>query len=252
MRLVRILHRYLLASIMLMGFAMPGLAQETPASFKRHIVLPVFVDGLEMRQTRFALEMAYAAIGIKVSFVARPALRALLEADSGQVDGEVVRDNSIEASAPNLVRVDVPMFRYVGSAFVLKGSELPTSLEAASRLPSVGIVRGARRVEVETQGWSNLVPINDHGAAVRMLKIGRISTLIGAYEVVKDAILSNQFSENDFSSHEMYSIQVFHYLHKSHADIIPALGLQLNRLKGSQATVLDGLRASKIKDFPRQ
>ncbi|MFZ6653821.1 hypothetical protein [Undibacterium sp. TJN19] len=243
----------ILGSLMLVNTAMPCKADELPATAKRSIILPVFVDGLEMRQTRYALELAYAALGIKLSFVNRPALRALIEANDGQLDGEVVRDSSIEAGHPNLIKVDVPMFNYSGSAFVLKDStEAPVSLEAASRLPSVGIVRGARRVEFETRGWTNIVVINDHAAAVRMLKIGRITALLGAYEVIKDAILTNQFSESDFRSYEVYTMQVFHYLHKNNADIIPALSTQLNKLKGNQATVLDGLRAGKLKDFPRQ
>ncbi|MFZ6639845.1 hypothetical protein ACO0LL_08900 [Undibacterium sp. TC4M20W] len=69
--------------------------------------------------------------------------------------------------------------------------------------------------------------------------------------MIRDAILANQFHESDFRSHEVYSMQVYHYLHKNNAELIPALTAQLHRLKANQATVLDGMRAGRWKDFPR-
>ncbi len=241
-----------LACALLLFFAMPGkpaLAGELAAV--RTIQLPLTVDSVQSRQVRFALELAYESLGIKVLFTPRPALRAMIEADGGQLDGEVIRPTTIEATYANLRRVDVPLYMNVASAWVRKDAgPAPTKLQAVQQFKRVGIVRGIQHAEESTKGWPNLVVANSYASGVRMLQMKVVDVLLGGDGPIKEAIdtakLGDQFAGND-----IYAVPLYHYLHKRHADLLPLVQKELNKLKGQQATVLDGVLASGREGIPR-
>ncbi len=238
----------LACSIMLPGLAIPVRA----AAADMQITLPVTVESLQGRQTRFALELAYASLHIKANFTPRPPLRALNEADSGMLDGEMMRPAGIEGDYPNLLRVNVPLYMNVASAIVRQGAvAAPASVEALSKFKAVGIVRGIRHAEATTEGWRNVVVINNYAAAVRMLKEGMIDVLLGGDTAIVDAISSNHYDAGQFQKRDVYSTPLYHYLHKRHAALVPKVQAELARLRGQQATVLDGLQVSNIAGLPR-
>jgi polar amino acid transport system substrate-binding protein len=229
---------------------LPTRAGATDAA--RTITLPATVDSLEGRQVRYALDAAYAVLNTKVNFVPRPALRALMEADSGQLDGEVMRPRLIEGSYHNLLRVDVPLYSNMASAFVrAQSGPAPANLEALSKSKSVGIVRGIRHAEAATQGWANVVVINSYPAAVRMLSQGLIEVLLGGEGTIREAFVSNHLDASQFNGQQVYSTPLYHYLHKRHAELLPLVQAELAKIKGQQATVLEGLLASSREGVPR-
>lgn len=234
-------------SIVLPGLAIPVRA----AAADMQITLPVTVESLQGRQTRFALEMVYASLHIKANFAPRPPLRALNEADSGLLDGEMMRPAGIEVDYPNLLRVNVPLYMNSATATVRQGVAVPANVEALSKFKAVGIVRGIRHAEATTEGWRNVVVANNYVAAVRMLKEGMIDVLLGGDTAVIDAISSNHYDAGAFQRREVYSTPLYHYLHKRHAALLPKVQAELAKLRGQQATVLDGLQVSNIAGLPR-
>jgi polar amino acid transport system substrate-binding protein len=231
---------------------MSGPAWSAEAAGARTINLPVTVDSLQARQVRFALEQAYAAINIPVKFSSRPALRGLIEADAGQLDGEVIRPITIEATYPNLRRVDVPLYLNGASVWVRTASgPAPTTLQALSARKTVGIVRGIQHAETATKGWPNVIVANNYQAGMRMLQTGMIDALLGGDGPIRELFVAGQFEGTQFNSAEIYATPLYHYLHVKHADILPRVQAELAKIKGQHATVLDGLLASGRPAVPR-
>lgn len=235
--------------VLLALLASPVRAGE-PANVRK-IHLPITVDSVQSRQVRYAIELAYESLGIKVQYTVRPALRAIVEADAGQLDGEVIRPTLIEATYSNLRRVDVPLYMNVASAWVRKQSGAPPGkLPAVQQYKRVGIVRGIQHAEESTKGWTNLVVANSYASGVRMLQMGVIDVLLGGDGPIKDAIDAAKLGDQ-FAGNEIYATPLYHYLHKRHADLLPLVQKELNKLKGQQATVLDGVLASGREGIPR-
>ncbi len=242
--------RLLRRAVLLAMIAAPAWGAEGVAV--RTINLPVTVDSLQARQVRFALEQVYATLNVTVKFSSRPALRGLLEADAGQLDGEMIRPISIESSYPNLRRVDVPLYLNGASVWVRKESgAAPATLQALSTRKTVGIVRGIQHAETATKGWPNLVVANNYQAAMRMLQTGLIDALLGGDGPIRELFVGGQIDVAHFNSADIYATPLYHYLHVKHADILPRVQVELSKIKGQHATVLDGLLASGRPAVPR-
>jgi ABC-type amino acid transport substrate-binding protein len=228
--------------LLLTCLAVPVLADTLPK--KHNITLPLVFDTQISRQLPHALDIAYGALGIKVNYEQMPGPRALIESNAGRMDGELTRTSTVEESAPNLRRIDVPMSFFVTSAIVLKNSRLaPTSLDAVSKMPSVGIVRGLNTPEHLTRGWPNITSVPSQGQALKMLQLGRIDVLLAGDEGSRDAIKTNHLNERDFEFHAIARLPTFHYLHKSNEALVPLVSAELMKFKGSHASVLDAVRA---------
>ncbi len=240
----------LACQVLLACLALPALAADPAPTRTLHF--PLTVDHVQARQVRHALELAYASLNIKVQFSARPALRAIVEADAGQLDGEVIRPIQIEDSYPNLRRVDVPLYMNGASAWVRKETgAAPATVEALSKFKRVGVVRGIRHAEESTKGWANVVLSNSYPAGVRMLQHGMIDVLLGGDGPIRDAIAASGVEASQFNGADIYSTPLYHYLHKRHADLLPLVQRELSKLKGQTGTVLDGLLASGRTGIPR-
>lgn len=186
------------------------------------------------------LKGAYAAIGFELKAVELPPQRALLESSAGRVDGELLRATSIEEYYPDLRRVNVPFAHIRISALMTKDTPART-LDDMAKLPSVGILRGAKAMEDLTSQWSNVSRLVDYPAALQMLRIGRIRALIGPSAQTQHALLNSGFAPAEFVSREISSMIAYHYVHVSKAHLIPALAAELQRIKGKEATVIEGM-----------
>jgi hypothetical protein len=228
--------------LLLTCLAVLALADTLPK--KHSITLPLVFDTPLSRQLAYALDIAYGALGIKVIYEPMPGQRALIESNAGRMDGELTRTSTIEESAPNLRRIGVPLSFFIASAIVLKNSgPAPTSLDAVSKMPSVGIVRGLNTPEYLTRGWHNITSLAGYGQALKMLQLGRIDVLLAGDEGARDAIKINHLNEQDFEFHTIARFPTFHYLHKSNEALVPLVSAELVKFKGPHASVLDAVRA---------
>jgi len=229
-------------ALLLICLAVLALADTLPR--KRTITLPLVFDTQLTRQLAHALDVAYGALGIKVNYEQMPGPRALIESNAGRMDGELTRTSTVEESAPNLRRIDVPLSFFIASVIVLKNSgPAPASLDTVSKMPSVGIVRGLNAPEYLTRGWPNITSLAGYGQALTMLQRGRIDVLLAGEEGARDAIKINRLNERDFEFHTLGKFPTFHYLHKSNEALVSQVSAELMKFKGPHASVLDAVRA---------
>ena len=178
------------------------------------------------------LQEAYAKLGIKLETRNMPAERALLSSDAGFNDGEILRIEGIQKTYPNLVMVPADIFVTEGVAFsrTIKG-RLNNGV-ADLKSYHVGIVRGIKFAERLTEGLTvtraesntSLFRLLDKGA-IDVAIVARLSAMI---ELKKLGLTDIHVLEPPLSSYKMY-----HYLHKSKADIVPKLTAVLQEMKAS-------------------
>lgn len=217
---------------------------------KRSITLSVIDDSPQIQLLREALFNAYGKLDISVQYVKMPILRSLVESEAGRIDGIQLGSKSIELSATHLQKIDIPLMNYTLSVVTLaKSSDAPSNLDSVAKLASVGIVRGQKQVEILTQGWPSIIACNDATSAIRMLKAGRMSAILVGSSEVSAAIKKDRLDPLEFTSKEMLQIPLFHYLNKTNATLIPSISVELGKIKGNSATVLDALTTNRPVDL---
>lgn len=231
--------RSLLCGLIALAAMRSGIAQT-----QQRLVLTRIGHGARISGGEDALTQAYAALGYSVVFRDLPAERALIESDSGRMDGETARITGMDLEYPHLRRVDVVLLYNSNAAFVYGAkTALPDSLKQLSQLRSVGILGGRKVPEQATQGWGNVLRLNSYESAIRMLVMGRIDAFLGRDEDMHYALEREGFNIRDFPSREMVRAPLFHYLHQKHQSLIPALTQELLRIKGKHESVIDAFKA---------
>ncbi|MDZ7938351.1 MAG: hypothetical protein U5M53_08755 [Rhodoferax sp.] len=224
-----------------LGLAVGALASRpTRAAPPNVLKLTRIGTGAELARLKTALGEAYSKLGIQIDYVDMPGERAMVESNTGRVDGETARIAGMEVAYPALRRVDVPLYMNTNSAFVYGAEKVPpTSVERLAPLPRVGIVSGWKASEEATAGWKNVVRLNSYGAALQMLKLGRLDAFLGRGEDTLRALQEEKLSLNDFPNKIVLRHPLFHYLHEKHEDLIPAITRELRKLKGNREAVVD-------------
>jgi len=197
-------------------------------------------EGPELSRIESALRTVYGKLGMSVDFADLPAERAVVESNAGRADGETARIVGMEASYPNLRRIDVPLYVNTNSVFVYGvGKHVPVSLEQLSSLERVGIVGGWKASEEATAGWKSVVRLTSYGSALQMLKLGRLDAFLGRSEDTMRAMAPEGLSLADFPNKVVLRFFLFHYLHRKHEALLPVVTSELLRMKGKREAVVD-------------
>jgi polar amino acid transport system substrate-binding protein len=172
---------------------------------------------------------AFRRAGLGMELVRLPAERALQLADSGKIDGEIVRVGGLETQYTNLLRVPEPIAD-VGFAAFSRNGKLRADF-AALRQHTVGLIRGWKIYERAMEGGAQVVTASDPEQLFRMLALGRID--VALYERTMGVALGMALGIPD--AHRLEPVlakrDVFTYLHKRHAGHVPALAEALRAMK---------------------
>jgi polar amino acid transport system substrate-binding protein len=224
-----------------LGLAVGALASiSTKAATPQILKLTRIATGPELARLEAALGEAYGKLGIQIDYVDMPGERAMVESNSGRADGETARIAGMEQEYSALRRVDVPLYINTNSVFVYGvGKVAPTSVEQLASVKRVGIVNGWKASEEATAGWKNIVRLNSYGAALQMLKLGRLDAFLGRGEDTLRALQEEKLSLSDFPNKIVLRHPLFHYLNEKHEDLIPGITRELRKLKGNKEAVVD-------------
>jgi polar amino acid transport system substrate-binding protein len=173
---------------------------------------------------------AFRRAGLRLELVKLPAERGLMNANAGIEDGDLSRIAGMEKNYPDLVRIPEKMISMDFVAF----SRQPKPEEAswAVLAPfSVGYIKGWKIFE------NNLPPVTQTTTAdnpeqlLRLLEKNRIDVALydrwmGTALATKMQLQNIRVVEPPLASREM-----FIYLHKRHADKIPAIAAALRAIK---------------------
>jgi polar amino acid transport system substrate-binding protein len=173
--------------------------------------------------------VAFRRAGVELKLVKLPAERALRNANAGIGDGDLVRIAGLEAQYPNLVRVPEKLIDWSFTAFS-KEASIPARWEVI-RQQQVGHIKGWKIYEQQLAGAPHVISVDDAAQLFRLLELGRIEVALherwlGDALVRQQGIMGVHALEPPLATREM-----FIYLHKRHAALVPRLAAALRAIK---------------------
>jgi polar amino acid transport system substrate-binding protein len=177
------------------------------------------------------LEEAYKSIGIEVTLASLPGERSVQMVNAGNFDGDVIHSAGMEKLYPNLVMVPVPLLTVEASVFT-DGRVLPFSDWASLQNYRICIRRGIKAIEIAATGIKSVYVVDDYRSIFEMLKAGHCDVAV----LPRDAWLETQRLHISGLRELDPSLQkwpLFHYVGKSHTDIVPVLSNALSQMQKS-------------------
>ncbi|MGL1893473.1 MAG: transporter substrate-binding domain-containing protein [Spirochaetaceae bacterium] len=178
---------------------------------------------------------AFGKYNIKFSLKTYPSKRALLTANSGQVDGDAYRVYDLYEKTggqyPNLIRVDVPYISIYFTAFVKDKGIKITGWEDLTNY-RVTVIRGNKTMETQVDEFvppERQAVVGSYKQAFTMLEHNRVDIVVGKPIVGADYVKKYNLSmTGKFQFQEIYM-----YLHKKHEQLIPKIKMELQKMKDS-------------------
>ena len=172
------------------------------------------------------LKEVYKSIGVELVFRKMPSERALVAANRGVVDGEIMRIEGLEKKYQNLVPTKVPITVMSISLFSLK-QEPYTDLSMLDN-SRTGYLRGIKLSENLLEGKRSYAS-NSIKSVFSMLLKGRVDYVlapaVSSLEFLKKADPS--FASVKRLQPDVRKVYLYHYLHKKNAKILESFNKAL-------------------------
>ena len=230
---------------LLLVFAMTLLAHDASASAAPQVIHLARTDNEPLIDATFPIvREAYRRLGINAVEDSVPGARSVEELNDGKVFGDVMHFKGLENSYPNVIRVPVPVIYFEAVAFT-DGRDLPITDWASAAGYRVCIRRGIKAIEAATVGMKNFQVVNEYGSIFAMLKAGHCDIAILPYHAWLEVRHLNVTGLRSLEP-PLQTWPLYHYVNKSHAEIVPALKNVLLDMQKS------GALARQQADFIKQ
>jgi polar amino acid transport system substrate-binding protein len=228
-------------ALLLAAFALSPPAAGQPVLVLNDTNAPPYTNDARTGFIDVVAAEAFRRAGLRVELVRLPAERALLLANSGQIDGEILRVGGLEAQYGNLLRVPEPIADVGFSAF--SRDPMIRADFNSFRRRSVGLIRGWKIYEQAMAGSAQVVTVADPAQLFRLLELGRID--VALYERTLGVALALSLGLSDVHRLEpvLAERDVYTYLHRKHAASVPRVAEALRAMKR------DGFYAKARRDI---
>ncbi len=176
----------------------------------------------------------YQSLGHDIEVHYFPAKRSLIQAKNDErYDGELLRIAEAQSLLPNLIRVPEPLTEV--SLFMLAHT-LDHSLDDIASLSGykLAAIRGIIFTDRALKDF-DVAYINDFQQGIDLLSLKRVDLFMipGFFT----AGLSERFPDFHLLHSPYPPMQLYHYLHRRHIELIPALAEAIRKLKGKSRAV---------------
>ncbi|MFC6656914.1 substrate-binding periplasmic protein [Roseibium salinum] len=178
------------------------------------------------------LKAAYGKLGIDLDIYYTSGKRSLLVAASGSVDGEVLRVGTVSEMHPTLIRIGVPIHTLEVSAFSKRSNAPKQRVEDLPYL-RVGHLRGAVLPEDVTRHLSDVWRANSNRELFKLLMADKLDAVLTS--TVTEAVTIRQLGieEGEIVGQPIGRENLYHFLHKKHADLVPEITTVLEQMAAS-------------------
>lgn len=211
--------------LLLLAFSLQANTQEYVIN-----VVEAFDNQSDRQRLEVLFSHIYRPLGISPYFVYYPSLRGLNLANKGDIDAEAFRIAEVAEQYPNLLKIPEPMTRVTSGFFCSSKAHCQINTQSVIAMRS-GFLGGASfcrdknlRCKYESKP-SNLLKMLDEGLATSLL----MST-IGASQRLCMSKQQNIY----YKLEPEFERDAFHYVHKKHAHLRPALVDAIIQLKFSE------------------
>jgi len=181
------------------------------------------------------LVAAFASLDITVEFRYRPDKRSIVEANSGQVDGEFARIPSIVNDYPNLIVVPVSLADLDVVAFTAKPTIDLSGYIIGEQQYRIGYLSGWKNVRDLLANYPNKKEIGEYTTLFRLLIRQRVD-LVFFTQTAGEKILRATPNIPYSKSSSLLAYSVYLVLHKKHAQLVPKLAASLQRVQKGYLT----------------
>jgi len=200
-------------------------------------------------QTGFADQVvaeAFRRIGYQLETVRMPAERALINANRGIDDGDLLRVAGLQKKYPNLIQVpesvmtiDMVLFSKNNPSFVVKGWESVASY-------SLAIISGWKIMEKNFTSLGDRVDIiktDNIEQSFILLKKDRVDFVAYSNWSGLEYLKTHNIADVVLLSPPLARPEFYVYLHKKHKKIVPRLAAEIRKMKadGTIANLFDKL-----------
>jgi hypothetical protein len=172
---------------------------------------------------------AYQSIGLDISVEVLPAERAIREADKGNFAGDIARIAGLSATYPNLIQVPEVLLTVEAGAFV-RDPKIKLPDWNSLRPYRVGFRTGLKFAEAGTAGMAVETTTTDRNS-FRKLAAGRLDVVLSGFWDGIMAIRQEGLAGIVPVRPPLVTVDLYHYVHVSHRDLVPALAKAIRELK---------------------
>ncbi|MGV7216283.1 substrate-binding periplasmic protein [Bradyrhizobium sp. UFLA05-112] len=210
----------------LLLFAHPSQAQSV-IRLARIANIPDQYVGGEM------LRVVYARLNIKLEFEDVPGKRALALSSAGELDGEIQRIGTLSKDYPTLLRV-TPAINYIEPAVFATKLRFDVAGWDSIKDYSIGIVRGVGSSENGTHGFGRVTATTNLESLIQMLDADRFDVIVTDLFSGLVAVRKLNLQARIYPlSPPLERIDIYHYLHERHRDLVPKVGKVIEEMTAS-------------------
>ncbi len=170
------------------------------------------------------LTQAYSNLNMEIITTPILGRRSLLLSNSGQLDGELIRAPIVARDYKNLIQIPTPLYRFEAYAYAIE--PIP-NIHSWNDLRDykVGHLIGVVLYEEHTKHMDRQLSHN-YDALLSILTRGAIDIAV----MERYHFLTRAKSGFHQSPTPLNTGHVFHYLHKSHAEIVPLVNAEIAKM----------------------
>ncbi len=228
---MRLFPRASLYILLLIMFATssPSLSSERvlhiSSAFRAPYILPPD-DGIVWSK----IKKVGSRIGIEFKFVDTPAARSLLLANSGQLDGDLIRRHDVVENYPDLIQVPTAVITIEISIFSWDPSRRIDAFQDFKLIDSdiIATQIGRKFIERKLHAFHNSIFVSDVEDIFSLLERKRIDYVVLDRLTALD-VMGGRFGNTLFEVAPEPLSRVDHYLflHKKHADLVDPINQEL-------------------------
>lgn len=223
--MVSIVKKYAAFSVILAILSFYSVSDEYRFASINHLV--------EQEIGRIVLPQIYARLGITISTVPLPGKRAQHDAASGKLDGEVMRIYSYGDETPSTIRVPTPYYYLETMAFVRRDTNIEILTKEDLQKYKLAKVRGVKHTNNITYGLENVKDVASTTDMMKLISSGFVD--VGLTNTVDGLVTIKRMGLEDITPMKspLATLDLYHYVHVSNADLIPLIDDQIRELKES-------------------
>lgn len=188
------------------------------------------------------IKEAFRRIGLEIRVVHLPSERALINANEGIDDGDFVRISGIEQRYPNLVMVKEKICDFEFAAFTNR-EDIAINDWQSLQPYHVGIITGWKILEANIVGTRTLTKVTSPEALFKLLMGKRVEVVV--FDLLQgNALLKEQGLKGVKALSPLLAQRdMYLYLNKRHAELVPRLEEALRQMKadGAQQHLIDSV-----------
>ncbi|MCF6210638.1 MAG: transporter substrate-binding domain-containing protein [Gammaproteobacteria bacterium] len=250
MRALRLLYRITLLGILALS-TMP-LQAAHPLQIASGVREPHSTPAQTGFIDRLVIE-AFRRTGHEVEIVQLPAQRALVESNSGIMDGDLMRVQEIPDTFTHLQRVPEKLIDFEFMVFTGHTSLTPRGWDSLKPY-EIGIVAGWKILERRLQDSRALTRVGDTQQLMRLLTNERVDLVVSERWQGLQAIRDLKLKDVRMLEPPVKTREMFLMLHKRHAALLPELAKALRSMKqdGSYQRLYDETLGHLQPSFQQQ